>query len=415
MNNLINWMNIHITPHTDKFVQNPWVKGLQRTMMGTIPFIIFASIINIYQAIRGSVAFLPDLSIVYNFAFYLLALYEAVLLPYYILENLRKKRLQTTTMMLSVGVFLLCQGWQINPWGDTPITFTLLGPQGIVLALLCGYFVTFVCYSLRDFSFFKEDSVLPKFVTKWFDDIVPIAICFIIPFIIVYVLKFSLLNAITTIFSPLQAISNTLPGFILMNFCYVFFYSIGASGWIFSGAFYPILMSNIAMNAEACAAGLAYNGIATNEVIYGCFCAIGGLGCTLPLVLMMMKSESKRISGVGKGCIIPALCNINEPVVYGLPIVLNPILMIPMWLISIIIPTITWLAMNLGLVGFPNKPFNLGFVPSVISAFFINDTIFANIVLIVVLFVVAGIIWYPFFKTYEKSEIEKEKLELEKE
>lgn len=408
MNNLINWMNVHLTPFTEKFVQNPWVKGLQRTMMGTVPFIIFASIINIYQAVRGLVPSLPDLSIVYNFSFYLLGLYEAILLPYYVLENLRKKRLQVTAMMLSVGVFLLCQGWQINPWGDTPITFTLLGPQGIVLALLSGYFVTFVCNLFADFSFFKEDSVLPKFVTKWFDDMVPIAICFLVPFVIVYIFNFSLLNAITTVFAPLQAISNTLPGFILINFCYVFFYSIGASGWIFSGAFYPILMSNITANAEAYAQGLTYSGIATNEVIYGCFCAIGGLGCTLPLVLMMLRSKVKRIKGVGKGVIIPALCNINEPVVYGLPIVLNPILMIPMWIISIVIPAITWFAMNMGLVGFPNKPFNLGFVPSIISAFFINNTVVANIILIIVLFLVAGLIWYPFFKTYEKSELAKE-------
>ena len=407
MQKIIDWLNANVTPKTDKFVQNPWVKGLQRTMMGTIPFIIFGSIINVYQAFGPGLG-LPDLSVVYYFAFYLLGLYEAVILPYFILDNLRMKRLQVTTMMLSVGVFLMCQAWEINPWGATPIVFTLLGPQGIILALLCGYFVTYVCYKLRNFSFFKEDSVLPKFVTRWFDDMPAMAICLIVPFIIVYVLKFNLLSAITTVFSPIQAISNTLPGFILMNVCYVFFYTIGASGWIFSGAFYPILMNNIAANVEAAAAGAPYNGIATNEVIYGCFCAIGGLGCLLPLVCFMLRSKSKRIQGVGKGSIIPAICNINEPVMYGLPIVMNPILMIPMWLVSIVIPAVTWIVMKLGLVGYPNHAFNLGFVPSVLSAFFINDTPIQNVLLIVVLFCIAGAIWYPFFKVFEKGELEKE-------
>ena len=189
----------------------------------------------------------------------------------------------------------MLQKWNLNPWGETGIMFTNLGPQGIVLAIIGGYFVSYIMCKLADFSFFGENSVLPDFVTSWFNQMLPIAICFAIPFVIVYLLDFNILNAITEIFAPIQNISNTLGGFVLINFLYVFFYSIGASGWILSGAFYPILIGNIALNGAAVAAGNPVVGVATNEVIYSGWCAIGGLGFTLPLVLYMLKSKSKKL------------------------------------------------------------------------------------------------------------------------
>lgn len=410
MQKFIDWLNNSLTPKLNKFIGNAWVKGLQRTMLSTVGIIIFASIIQVYNTVAGLTAWLPVFGNLYNFTFFLLGLYEVIILPYHILDGLRLKRLQVTTMMLSVCAYIICQGWDLQLYGVTGISFKLLGPQGIVLSMVVGYYVTFVMYKFRDFSFFKPDSALPKFVTKWFDEMVPMLFCLLIPYLIVYTFGFNLIDFITKVFSPIESIANTLPGFILMNFCYVFFYSIGASGWIFSGAFYPILMNTIANNAELAASGLVPLGVATNEVIYRSgWIALGGLGATLPLVLMMLRSRSERLRGVAKGAIIPSLCNINEPIVYGAPIVMNPILMIPMWLNSIILPTIVYIAVHTGILGAPAVAFDLGFIPSVISAAFLyNGSYLVNLLFIAVAFIVSGLIYYPFFKSFEKTELQKE-------
>ena len=407
MNRLINWMNESFAPKVNKFAQNVWVKALQRTMIATLPIILVGSIVNIITTCKMYFPILPDLSTIYYYTFYLLGLFVAIMTPYYVAEGKRKKKIQLISIITSVGVFLMLQKWNLNPWGETGIMFTNLGPQGIVLAIIGGYFVSYIMCRLADFSFFGENSVLPDFVTSWFNQMLPIAICFAIPFVIVYLLDFNILNAITEIFAPIQNISNTLGGFVLINFLYVFFYSIGASGWILSGAFYPILIGNIALNGAAVAAGNPVVGVATNEVIYSGWCAIGGLGCTLPLVLYMLKSKSKKLKGIAKGAFIPTLCNINEPIVYGAPIILNPILMIPMWINSIVIPIIVYFALTLGFVTIPSQALNLGFIPTFISCFLVNYDL-RSYLLLAVAFAVACVVWLPFFKVYETQVLKDE-------
>jgi cellobiose PTS system EIIC component len=410
MQKFINWLNTSVTPKLDKFIQNPWVKGLQRTMLSTVGIIMFASIIQIYNTVAELTTFLPVLGNLYNFTFFLLALYEAIVIPYHVLDGLRLKRLQVSTMMLSVCAFIICQGWDLQLYGTTGISFKLLGPQGIVLAIVVSYYVTWIMYMFRNFSFFKEDSVLPSFVTKWFNEMLPMAFCLVVPYVLVYNLGFNLIQFIIDVFSPIEAIANTFPGFLLLCFSYTFFYSIGASGWIFSGAFYPILMNTIASNAEIVASGGVALGVATNEVIFRSgWVALGGLGATLSLNILMLKSKSKRLSGVAKGALVPSLCNINEPIVYGAPIVMNPLLMIPMWINAIVLPAIVWIAVHTGILGAPSVAFNLGYIPAVISAAFLyNGSYFLNILFIAIALVVSGIIYYPFFKAFEKQEIAKE-------
>lgn len=136
------------------------------------------------------------------------------------------------------------------------------------------------------------------------------------------------------------------------------------------------------------------------------------MGFTLPLVLLMFRSKSKRLSALAKGLIVPSLCNINEPVVYGTPILLNPILMIPMWLNSLVIPTIVYFALSLGLVTIPYQTVNLGFIPVVFTCFLGNND-WRSLLLLAVVFAVATVIWYPFYKSYEAQEIKNEALEAE--
>ncbi len=93
----------------------------------------------------------------------------------------------------------------------------------------------------------------------------------------------------------------------------------------------PLQLVTLAENAEAAAAGIALSDLPNvyTQSFWAYYSCIGGAGSTLALCVMCLRSKSKQLNSVGKVSIIPSLFNINEPVIFGLPIFLNPTLVIP--------------------------------------------------------------------------------------
>ena len=82
--------------------------------------------------------------------------------------------------------------------------------------------------------------------------------------------------------------------------------------------------------------------LVTDPTVYSAYVWIGGIGCTLPLVIMLVFAKSNKLRALGRASLVPAIFNINEPVVFGC-IAWNPIMMIPMWLMGIILPSVVWI------------------------------------------------------------------------
>lgn len=186
-------------------------------------------------------------------------------------------------------------------------------------------------------------------------------------------------------------------------------------GWWFgihSSAILSVVMpsfdANALENATAYAAGAAFTELPriVTSSFYFNFVAIGGGGATFALVLLMLKSKSVQIRTVGRLAIIPGLFGINEPVLFGLPIVLNPIFLIPFLLAQVVNIILCYAAMSMDLV---NKtiisvsstvPIGLGQVLSSLDyrALILTAVcIFANIIL-----------YYPFYKIFEKEKLAEE-------
>ena len=108
-----------------------------------------------------------------------------------------------------------------------------------------------------------------------------------------------------------------------------------------------------------------------------------------------------------KAAIASSIFNINEPVMYGLPVVLNPVMMLGYMTVSFVVPTITYIVFKLGLVSIPAVAMMMNFLPQPISTFMVNSD-FRGIILWAVLFVLTYLIYLPFFKVYEKQELESE-------
>jgi len=152
--------------------------------------------------------------------------------------------------------------------------------------------------------------------------------------------------------------------------------------------------------------------LTTSEVCNGiALICLGGMGCTLALNIWCLFSKSKRLKTLGRVCIAPAIFNINEPILFGTPIVFNPILMMPMWICTTVNATIVWIVMRTGLLAIPT--IELAMVATIPAPFstvmFTGDM--RGVIWWAVCLAVDLLIWYPFFKTYEKQEVEKEAAE----
>ena len=165
----------------------------------------------------------------------------------------------------------------------------------------------------------------------------------------------------------------------------------------------PFFVQNIMANAAAKVAGQPMEFIWTDP-LWSLVVKLGGSGATLALAVLMLRSKSSQLKAVGKVGILPGLFNINEPILFGTLIILNPIMFIPLILAPCVNGIIGYFSVKLGLVG---RAFVA--VPWTTPAFIglpLATLDWKAFVLVVVCFFIDMAIYYPFFKSYEKLLVE---------
>ncbi|MCY6959899.1 PTS sugar transporter subunit IIC [Clostridium brassicae] len=409
MKKFIEWMNEKFAPAMNKITRNPWVSAIQDSIMGVLPLILVGSLITMISILNQYFPNMPDFSPISSFSFGLMSIFIVFLTPYFIMEKQKKNDRKLVSALTGVALFLMLLKPNLSE-GNITFSFERLGANGMFVALFVGIIVGAVMYLFSKISLFSDSSSLPDFIIVWFDTIIPISILLVIGWIFTFQLHFDLYAAILKIFQPLSLIGQSFAGFVLGTFICVFLYSFGVSPWALYPIIFPIWVAGVEANAQNIATGLQPQNIHTFETLMG-WVWIGGMGTTLTLVLLMLfVAKSKRLKAMGKVTIIPSLFNINEPVVFGAPVAFNPILMIPMWLNGLIIPSITYIVLNMGMVTIPSKVMQLWYLPVGISTYLVNFD-FRGLLLLAANILASFIIWYPFFKVYDIQETKKELVE----
>ncbi|MQS77415.1 PTS sugar transporter subunit IIC, partial [Lactobacillus halodurans] len=177
--------------------------------------------------------------------------------------------------------------------------------------------------------------------------------------------------------------------------------------WAFNAVSTPIFMAGITANIAAVQAGRTATNITTNEVMFtSALITMGGMGATLTLNILMLFAKSTKLKTIGRICLIPSIFNINEPIMFSGPVVMNPLLMIPMWINAVTGPLVIWVVMRMGLLKIPAKMIQVGQIPAPLSSVMITEDMRA-IIWYVVLFIIYLFTWYPFFKVYDKQLVTK--------
>lgn len=291
----------------------------------------------------------------------------------------------------------------------------VIGAQGLFVSMIMSILAVKLFKVLTNIDAIKikmPDSV-PTGIARSFNILIPI---FII--ITVFSVAGCLFNAYTgnyinvwiynIIQVPLQALANTTVGIVILSLVNQIFWFLGIhGGMVIEGVRGPLSAAGIAENISAVQTG----GVATNILTRGfwtSFVVVGGGGITLSLLIaIFIFSKREDHKSIAKFSLIPGICGINEPVVFGLPLVLNPIFAIPFIINSAIAALIAIGATNIGFItcGILDCPPGL---PVFITGFISYG--FHGIIVQAIILAVTLIIWIPFVLLSNKQvEIENNK------
>lgn len=408
MQKMIDWMSNVLGPKLSKVTQNVWVQALQESFQIIMPFILLGSIMSLIKNLRGlsALSWLPYSDTVSNFSFGLMGLMVVFLIPYLVLKKKGFDSQSTIAGFTGLASYMIFCMPRATEEGLTAFGGSF-SASGLFVSIIVGMLTAAVILPFLRHKFVKDDGVIPAYIANWFNTLIPVAAVLILSTALAEGWGINLFNVLANVLAPVLTLGQSYLGFLLCYFVMIFLFAFGVNAWAVAAVAVPIWNMGIQANIDAVAAGQAATAINTTEVIFNGWLNIGGLGCTLPLVIFALMSKSRRLKQVGRAVAIPAIFNINEPTIYGLPIAWNPLLMIPFILNGIVAPTIVYVVLHSGLCNIPSQLYQMSFLPTGINAYFVSND-FRGIILWLVIFVVTTLIYYPFWKAYEKQELEAE-------
>ena len=287
-----------------------------------------------------------------------------------------------------------------------------LGANGIFCSILIGLIsVRLTKFAVEHNWVIKMPDVVPEGILNSFNSIIPSGLNIIFWYGIATVIseltkgQMTLGTVITTaIATPLSYLISPLGMVVIVIvFCLSWFLGIHGGSVVFT-AIMPLYIAAYATNAQAAASGqeLVFNPV----FLYGCLSVLGGAGNTLPLCVMGLRSKSKQIKAVAKASVVPGIFNINEPVIFGFPIMYNPILLIPFILNSLVVMAFMYIGFSFKLISLPQILIMTTLPIGIQQLMATLD--WRNVVFCALMFPVVYLVYLPFFKVYEKQCLAKE-------
>lgn len=283
--------------------------------------------------------------------------------------------------------------------------------KGLFVAIIFGI------VSIEIFRFLVHKKLIitlpesvPLAIAKSFELLIPVAVVIVLFQALNIIIQKKLImmipELVMKIFEPLLHVSDSLPSIIILLLVIHILWFAGLHGTnIVDAIVKAITLSNLAINQAALQAGEPVTKIFAGG-FFDSYVFMGGVGTTLGLAIAMVRSKNEHIKSIGKLSIVPAVFNINEPIMFGAPVVMNPVLMIPFIALPIINATIAWIFTKLNIIGHIVSlvPWT---TPGPLAALLATNLNVGSMILSLVLIFTSYLAYIPFLKAYEIS-LEKE-------
>ncbi|SJZ86556.1 PTS system, cellobiose-specific IIC component [Pilibacter termitis] len=313
-----------------------------------------------------------------------------------------------------------------EPIGDA-ISKVWFGGQGIIGAIIIGLTVGAIyTFFIQKKIVLKMPEQVPEAISKQFAAMTPAFAIFLLS-MIVYIISKKVTDGGTFIEMiykavqvPLQGLTGSLGGAIGIAFFISFLWWFGVHGQsVVNGIVTALLLSNLDANKDLLAKGQlsVENGahIVTQQFLDS-FLIISGSGITFGIVIaMLFAAKSQQYKALGKVAAFPAIFNVNEPIIFGFPVVMNPIMFVPFLVVPIISALLVYGAIAIGFLA-PFSGVTLPWsTPAIISGLMVGG--WKAALLQIVILAISTAVYFPFFKVQDKIAYENElkQAELDKE
>lgn len=410
MKKFMSFFEDKIMPPFMKVAENPILQAMRNGIALTMPLTIIGSIFMIianlpidnWADILGD--FQPMLSMPTNFTYSILGIVACLGITYYMAEHYKVDKINAMSIALVLYLMAQCNDdWSLN--------VDALGASGLFTGIIIAFITVLVFH-----FFIKRNMVLrmpkgvPPAVAETFVSLVPALFLIALLWVIRVLLHFNINETVTAIFSPLAVGLNTLPGMLLYVLFILLLWCCGLHGSNIMGTIGdPVFLTMMASNVEAFQNGdpLPYAFAGGFYITYLC---LGGTGSTLGLVINMLFSKSKAYRTLGRMSLPSAIFCINEPVVFGFPIVMNPIMMIPYILTPIILCIGSYILIITNVISAVvfSPPWT---TPPLMNAYLATGGNIPSVIWSFISIFISVVIYFPFFKISEKQQILREKEE----
>lgn len=414
MDKIGQWVEQKIAPPLVKMGNQRHFAAIRAALIRTIPLIIVGSVPLILtnlpvKAWADALAPISDkLNVLFSMTFGFTTLWLAISLGAE-LAKMYEEQDPTMISIITVCSYLIT----VEPIDLTTgaLGTTGLSAKGMFALFIVGIIVVeFMHFAYKHNIIIRLPKGVPSNIAQSFASLLPMGILFVFFWVVRVILGFDIGALLNTIISPIISASDTwYAAFICVLFLQLLWF-VGIHGGSFTvwGVMYPFLLNNIAENAAAAAAQQAIPHIITEPFFYS-WTMIGDVGITLPLVIIWLKSKSATLREVSRVSLIPGIFCINEPVMFGTPIVLNPIMFLPFVFGTSLLGTMYgYILTKIGWVSaaYIQIPWT---TPPLVQPFLSSGGDWRNVVAQAVLIVIMAFIWYPFAKLWEKRMLEVEK------
>ena len=404
-------------PFFEKISRNKYLRAIRDGFIAGMPVILFSSIFILIAYVPNAWGFHWSKDIEtflmtpYSYSMGILAFFVGGTTAKALTDSMNRDLPATnqinfiSTMLASMVGFLLMAA---EPAKEGGFLTAFMGTKGLLTAFIAA-FVTVNVYKVcvkNNVTIRMPDEVPPN-ISQVFKDLIPFTLSVVLLYALELVVKASLhvtvAESIGTLLAPLFSAADGYVGITIIFGAFAFFWFIGIHGpSIVEPAIAAITYANAEVNLNLLQQGMHADKILTSGTQMF-IVTMGGTGATLVVPFMFMwLCKSKRNRAIGRASVVPTFFGVNEPILFGAPLVLNPIFFIPfifapianVWIFKFFIET---LGMNSFTANLPwTTPGPLGIVLG-------TNFQFLSFALAALLIVVDIVIYYPFLKVYDEQ------------